>query len=80
MPNRGGGGLAKDQTFSGFCFVHPSLTLYLCPISTSLQTLLPFTLNGIHRFYCPSFRVKANIPGFSHGGRKLHQSGTQLQL
>ena len=26
MPNRGGGGgLAKDQTFSGFCFVHPSL-------------------------------------------------------
>ena len=56
----------------------PHLTL--CPISTSLQTLLPFTLNGIHRFYCPSFRVKANIPGFSHGGSKLHQSGTQLQL
>ena len=30
MPNRGGGsegGLAKDQTFSGFCFVHPSLRL-----------------------------------------------------
>ena len=31
MPNRGGegggseGGLAKDQTFSGFCFVQPSL-------------------------------------------------------
>ena len=28
MPNQGGGsegGLAKDQTFSGFSFVHPSL-------------------------------------------------------
>ena len=30
MPNRGGGsqgGLAKDQTFSGFFFVHPSLNM-----------------------------------------------------
>ena len=31
MPNGGGGGgseggLAKDQTFSGFSFVHPSLS------------------------------------------------------
>ena len=32
MPNQGGGsegGLAKDQTFSGFSFVHPSLTSLL---------------------------------------------------
>ena len=35
MPNWGGGGsegsLAKDQTFSGFSFVHPSLS---CPGSS----------------------------------------------
>ena len=44
MPNRGGGsggGLAKDQTFSGFCFVHPSLRFFLyyinCPMIYVLQ-------------------------------------------
>ena len=41
----------------------------------SLQTLLPFTLNGIHRFYWPSFRVKANIPGFSHGAENCNNLG-----
>ena len=50
------------------------------PHLTKLANPPPFTLNGIHRFYCPPFGVKANIPGFSHGGRKLLQSRAQLQL
>ena len=54
MPNWGGseGGLAKDHTFSGFCFVHPSLI-----ILASHTILFSFFLNVfgttcVSQMYC----------------------------
>ena len=61
MPNWGGGGggsegsLAKDQTFSGFSFVHPSLRIGVnASFGTFKEILYSYLCAASWAYTCPS--------------------------